>query len=354
MTSCHRSWLIRSAGLPEIRRCLDELEAEEAAAAAAAAEKNTQARLHLQRVAIEPVPGRLPAGVDRVEAARARLERERARRQGEIDAYNAAVAAALAEGRPRPLGRRVSDPEGGKRMKKARAALEAALAAAEATSENNRTTTSNNGSNNGGKKEDTPPQRNVTDPDSRIMPTRRGWIQGFNAQFAVSADHVITTLGLSDNPADTGEFADMLTRTQATAEWLNTHRDTPEDIGTALFDAGYFSDDNLTHPGPDRLIAPGKSRHIQREAATNPASGPPPEGATPVEAMRHRLRTPEAATLYKKRGATVEPVNGLIKDRHRLRRFSLRGLAACLGELNLTAATHNLRRLFTTLHTTTT
>ncbi|WP_238935665.1 transposase [Saccharopolyspora spinosa] len=63
---------------------------------------------------------------------------------------------------------------------------------------------------------------------------------------------------------------------------------------------------------------------------------------------------PEAAKLYKKRGATVESVNGMIKDRHRLRRFSLRGLTARLGELNLTATTHNLRRLFTTLHTTTT
>nr|WP_282958639.1 transposase [Saccharopolyspora spinosa] len=87
---------------------------------------------------------------------------------------------------------------------------------------------------------------------------------------------------------------------------------------------------------------------MPREAATKPRQRP-----TPIEAMRHRLRTPEAAKLYKKRGATVEPVNGMIKDRHRLRRFSLRGLAACLGELNLTATTHNLRRLFTTLHTTT-
>ncbi|MGW3472393.1 transposase [Saccharopolyspora sp. NPDC000995] len=63
------------------------------------------------------------------------------------------------------------------------------------------------------------------------------------------------------------------------------------------------------------------------------------------------MRTSEVAELYKKRGATVEPVNGIIKDRHRLRRFSLRGLAACLGELNLTAATHNLRPLFNNHHT---
>ena len=63
--------------------------------------------------------------------------------------------------------------------------------------------------------------------------------------------------------------------------------------------------------------------------------------------MRHRLRTPEGAQLYKKRAATVETVNAHLKDRIGLRRFSMRGLDACRGELTLAALVHNLRRLFT-------
>jgi hypothetical protein len=32
--------------------------------------------------------------------------------------------------------------------------------------------------------------------------------------------------------------------------------------GILLFDAGYWTEDNLTAPGPDRLIAPGKNRDL--------------------------------------------------------------------------------------------
>ena len=49
--------------------------------------------------------------------------------------------------------------------------------------------------------------------------------------------------------------------------------------------------------------------------------------------MHHRLRTPDGAALYKKRGATIEPINGHLKDRGNLRTFLLRGLHACKAEL---------------------
>ncbi|WP_232661057.1 transposase, partial [Pseudonocardia sp. TRM90224] len=119
-------------------------------------------------------------------------------------------------------------------------------------------------------------------------------------------------------------------------------------LGVVLADAGYCSVENLTAPGPDRLIATGKAHQVAAQARTDPASGPPPGEAGPIEAMRHRLRTPEGAALYRQRGATVEPVNGHLKDRIGLRTFSMRGLKNCLGELNLAAAVHNLRRWHTT------
>ena len=48
--------------------------------------------------------------------------------------------------------------------------------------------------------------RPVTDPDSRILRARRGWIQGYNAQFAVSADYLIMALTLTNQPADVGQL----------------------------------------------------------------------------------------------------------------------------------------------------
>ena len=116
-------------------------------------------------------------------------------------------------------------------------------------------------------------------------------------------------------------------------------------IGTVLADAGYFTTDNLTMPGPDRLIAPGKNRDVLTEAGLAPASGPPPADASAEDAMRHRLRTPEGAHIYKRRSATVETVIAHLKDQAGLRRFARRGLPAASAELHLAAAVINLRRL---------
>jgi transposase len=320
-----------------IAQIVAELAEEQAAAEAETTARAAHAEQHLARLAVAPVTGRDPAGVDPVAAAKARLARELAGRQAEIDAYAAEVAEASAEGRRMPRGRRVTDPYGGKAAKKALAALERALAKAA-------TQNSNTGENGKTKVA----QRNLTDPDSRIMPTRQGWVQGYNAQLSVSADWLILALMLTNNPTDTGELPAMLDHTENAAELINNERDEPEELGTALADAGYCSEENLEATGPDRLIATGKGHRVAAEARDNPADGPPPEDATPLEAMRHRLRTPEGAALYKKRGATVETVNGHLKDRIGLRTFSMRGLTACLGELNLAAAVHNLRRWHTT------
>ncbi|MCX5967636.1 MAG: hypothetical protein NTV57_08360 [Cyanobacteria bacterium] len=46
-------------------------------------------------------------------------------------------------------------------------------------------------------------QRNFTDPDSHIMKTDGGWIQGYNCQAAVDGDHqVIVAVGVSNQPPD--------------------------------------------------------------------------------------------------------------------------------------------------------
>ncbi|HEY3716758.1 MAG TPA: transposase, partial [Jatrophihabitantaceae bacterium] len=64
--------------------------------------------------------------------------------------------------------------------------------------------------------------------------------------------------------------------------------------------------------------------------------------------MRHRVATEEGRQLYRQRCTIVEPVNGHLKDRTGLRRFSRRGLPAALAELNLAAATLNLLKLHRT------
>lgn len=83
-------------------------------------------------------------------------------------------------------------------------------------------------------------------------------------------------------------------------------------IGILLFDAGYWTEDNVTAPGPHRLIAPGKNRDLPRSGQDLPSF---PEDAGAGSRMAYRLATRGGAALYRRRGATVEPVNGQLKDR---------------------------------------
>ncbi|MPY86069.1 MAG: IS256 family transposase, partial [Actinophytocola sp.] len=116
--------------------------------------------------------------------------------------------------------------------------------------------------------------------------------------------------------------------------------------GKVLADAGYNSDANLTAAGPDRLIALGKGRDQARSAAEEPTHGPPPADATPREANRHRLCTPEGRALYKRRGATIEPGIGNLKKI--IDRFSRRGLDNATRELHIAATAFNLMKIHRT------
>ncbi len=189
------------------------------------------------------------------------------------------------------------------------------------------------------------PVRNLTDPDSRLIHTRNGWIQGYNAQLAVSEDHYIIAAELTASPNDNAQFIPMMHAIEAAATMINNNGADQQEIGTIIADAGYHSQANLAEPGPDRLIAAGKSLAVSKQAASQPTDGPPPPAANASEANAHRLRTPEGLKLYRKRGATVEPVNGHLKDNTGLRAMSRRGIAAANSELKLAAATLNLTKL---------
>ncbi len=198
---------------------------------------------------------------------------------------------------------------------------------------------------------------NLTDPQSRVMKTRNGWIQGFNAQTAVSDDHLILAVDVTTDTSDSHWFTTMMDAAVAAAKQMamvnpalaggcTSEAVTNGGISLVLADAGYFSEDNITAPGPDRLIAPGKRRDMEKAASKNPASGPIPPDLSPTDTMRFRMREPANLAQYKRRGATVEPVNAHLKDGAGLRRFARRGLNAARSELHLAATVVNLTKLF--------
>lgn len=179
------------------------------------------------------------------------------------------------------------------------------------------------------------------------MKTRTGWVQGYNGQLLVSADYLIVAAEVTNDTTDNGSYQPMITAGRDTVGRVNTATGAGWTIGTVLADAGYASTANLIAEGPDRLIALGNRREVADAARNRPASGDLPADATPRQRMDHRLRTPDGAARYRRRAATVEPVNGHLKDRRGLRRFARRGLTAANSELRFAAAVTNLLRIRT-------
>jgi transposase len=184
-------------------------------------------------------------------------------------------------------------------------------------------------------------QRNFTDPESRIMPdgaNKGSFVQGYNAQIAVDAQtQIIVAAEITQQANDSQQLIPMLEQVV-----INMGRK-PDRVSA---DAGYWSEANATDPavtGIDLHIATGRIKHGEVIEA---ASGPPPENATPKQAMAHKLRTETGRATYKMRKAIVEPVFGQIKERRGFRRFSLRGLTNVRAEWKLVCATANLLKLF--------
>jgi len=186
---------------------------------------------------------------------------------------------------------------------------------------------------------------NVTDPESGIMKTRHGWLQGYNAQVVVTTGQIILAADVTTEANDVHQLTPMLDQAQANVASV-MGRDA--ELGAAVADAGYWSDANAATEtdGCELFIATQKD-HAQRAALRD---APPPRGRKPKtmksrERMQRKLRTKRGRTRYRQRGASVEPVFGQMKDRQGARRFSMRGLDRCRGEWLLDAAVHNLRKL---------
>ena len=98
--------------------------------------------------------------------------------------------------------------------------------------------------------------------------------------------------------------------------------------------------------GIEPLIALSREAHHPSLAERFAAAPPAPDDPTPVEAMAHRLKTPEGRKLYAQRKHTAEPVFGIIKSVLGFRQFLLRGLDKVRGEWNLVTLAWNLKRMF--------
>jgi len=253
------------------------------------------------------------------------------------------------------------------RIRQAKAELEAeAKAAAEAKLE---TEAEAEGRKKPGKKAAPPStepdgkaQKNFTDPESRIMKSKDGFVQAYNAQAAVDAEaQVIVAQNVTQSAVDRKQLVPM---TDAIEANLGAK---PAQLSA---DAGYCSEANLAAletRGIDAYVATGRARDaVAGEATATAAAGAPdpavaicapqacsparaaPETAAPqtrVEAMREKLRAGGYDSPYRWRKQLPEPVFGQIKQARGFRQFLLRGIGNVAAEWGIVCTAHNLLKL---------
>jgi hypothetical protein len=145
---------------------------------------------------------------------------------------------------------------------------------------------------------------------------------------------------VSNNPSDATAFIDLMHAACAAAEHMGAGP-----IGTILADAGYLSIDNLTASGPDRLIAVGKRRDLERAARDQAPSRNGDQSHPAIQAMRARLKTPDGIAAYRQRGRIIETVFGHGKHNWNFTRFTGRGLQRAQAEWAFHGAVHNIAKI---------
>ena len=227
------------------------------------------------------------------------------------------------------------------RIRAARAELEAEATAAAAAGPDPATKPDGSPRRRRGRKPKHPPsvpkpsaQRNFTDPQSRIMKGRDGFIQAHNAQAAVDGQaQVILAHRLTNNATDQDALVPLLDAVAA-----NT-KAKPAEVSA---DSGFCSEADLAalaERGVRGYVATGRAKH--------PDGGEAQRRGRLVSAMRRKLRRAGRRSRYRLRKHIVEPVFRHIKQARGFRQFLLRGTEKVSNEWAMICTAHNLAKLTT-------
>jgi transposase len=165
---------------------------------------------------------------------------------------------------------------------------------------------------------------NFTDHHSGLMKSRQGFVQGYNAQLAVDADHhVIVACDVSREKNDLGELIPLVDRITRSFGFE------PQEVSA---DTGYCSTENLL------------AMKVRGIRAYIPKSDKIADRGV-VREMSLRLRRAGRRSRYRLRKQVVEPVFGILKSARNFTQFLMRGLQNVRAEWSLLASAHNLWKL---------
>lgn len=217
---------------------------------------------------------------------------------------------------------------------------------------------------------------NLTDPDSRLLKTKDGYVQGYNAQAVSTTDQFVVAAEITNIAMDAPAYTPMISAAKTNLKAAGEKRR----VRRVVADAGYWSVENVGLKGVESFIAPGRARELKKitkdeqaraeildrveakEIDTLEASNrlgvtrarvnqllrrrragdPDPLTTT----MIAKLDTPRGRNTYRKRAAAIEPVFAQIKHNRGIRTISRRGLTAADSEWKLICTTHNLLKIY--------
>ena len=175
-------------------------------------------------------------------------------------------------------------------------------------------------------------QRNFTDPQSRVLLTKDGYIQGYNAQAAVdAAAQIIVAHDLTPSMSDQDQLVPLMDAIE---------RNLGRKPKQASADSGYCSERNLAALADRRIsayIATGRAKH--------PGDAKRNLTGRLTKAMQLKLKRAGWRSRYRLRKQIVEPVFGQIKQARGFRQFLLRGIEKVRLEWALICTAHNLTKL---------
>jgi transposase len=188
----------------------------------------------------------------------------------------------------------------------------------------------------------TPPERpagtvNLTDPDSRVVQSRRGFLQGYTAQAVATREQIVICADVIAGGNERITLEPLIDQSHNELERAGVS----DRVEVALADAGFWNTEQI-----ERLGAGGIRLLVKPDAGHRKSPGKTRQRKSHYVEMREQLATDEGKQLYRQRQAIIEPVFAQTKHNRRVDRFQRRGLGACRAEWRLITATHNLLKLW--------
>ena len=180
-------------------------------------------------------------------------------------------------------------------------------------------------------------QINVTDPDSKIVQSRRGYIQGYTAQAVATKGQIIVTADVICGGNERMTLEPLVESTERELEAAGVS----DGVELAVADAGFWNTEQIA-----RLTDRGIRTLVNPDSPGRKTPGQWRRRKPHYVEMRELLASEEGKKLYGQRMRIIEPVFGQTKHNRRADRFQRRGLAACRAEWKLITATHNLLKLW--------